>query len=69
MEQVTLMAPDISCGHCVATVQGAVGGIEGVESVRADEATKHVTVVFDPAVVQVAQITAVMAEEGYPAAG
>jgi len=69
VEQVTLVAPDISCGHCVATVQGAVGGIEGVASVTADEATKNVTVVFDPAVVQLAQITSVMAEEGYPAAG
>ena len=27
MEQVTLVAPDISCGHCVATVQSAVGGM------------------------------------------
>ena len=68
MEQVTLVAPDISCGHCVATVQQAVGGIEGVESVQADVATKHVTVVFDPGKVQVIQITSVMAEEGYPVA-
>ncbi len=69
MEQVTLVAPDISCGHCVATVQQAVGGIEGVESVQADAATKYVTVVFDPSRVQVIQITSVMAEEGYPVAG
>lgn len=69
MEQVTLMAPDISCGHCVATVQSAVGGIEGVESVQADEATKYVKVVFDPNRVELKQITQVMEEEGYPVAG
>ncbi len=69
MEKVTLVAPDISCGHCVATVQSAVGGIEGVESVQADEATKYVTVVYDPNLVQLSQITEVMAEEGYPVAG
>lgn len=69
MEQVTLMAPDISCGHCVATVQSAVGGIEGVESVKADEATKYVTVVYDPNRVELQQITQVMEEEGYPVAG
>lgn len=69
MEQVTLMAPDISCGHCVSTVQTAVQGIVGVESVQADEATKYVTVVFDPAVVELTQITSAMAEEGYPVAG
>lgn len=69
MEQVTLMAPDISCGHCVATVQSAVGGIEGVESVQADEATKYVKVIFDPNRVELKQITQVMEEEGYPVAG
>jgi copper chaperone len=69
VEQVTLLAPDISCGHCVATVQHAVGGIEGVESVKADEATKYVTVVYDPKQVQLNQITQVMEEEGYPVAG
>lgn len=68
MERVTLVAPDISCGHCVATVQGAVGGIDGVESVEADAATKYVTVVFDPARVELGQITAVMEDEGYPVA-
>ena len=69
MEQVTLMAPDISCGHCVAAIQTAVGGIDGVESVQADEATKYVTVVFDPERVELTQITSVMEEEGYPVAG
>jgi copper chaperone len=69
VEQVTLVAPDISCGHCVATVQSAVGGIAGVESVKADEATKYVTVVYDPKLVELNQITQVMEEEGYPVAG
>ena len=69
MEQVTLMAPDISCGHCVAAIQTAVGGIDGVESVQADEATKYVTVVFDPARIELTQITSVLEEEGYPVAG
>ena len=68
-QQITLVAPDVSCGHCVATVQTAVSGIEGVESVQADAGTKHVTVVFDPARVELSQITAVMADEGYPVAG
>jgi len=63
------MAPDISCGHCVAAIQTAVGGIDGVESVQADEATKYVTVVFDPERVELTQITSVMEEEGYPVAG
>ena len=67
-EQVTLTAPDISCGHCVATVQRAVGGLEGVESVQASADTKQVVVRFDPARVSQAQIEAAMDEEGYPVA-
>lgn len=67
-EQVTLTAPDISCGHCVATVQKAVGALPGVESVVASETTKKVEVSFDPAQVDLAKISSVMAEEGYPVA-
>ena len=67
-EQVRLTAPDISCGHCVATVQRAVGGLEGVESVQANADTKQVVVRFDPARVSQAQIEAAMDDEGYPVA-
>ena len=35
LEQATLTAPDISCSHCVATIQKAVGGMPGVGKVRA----------------------------------
>ncbi len=66
IEQITLTAPDISCGHCVATVQGAVGSLPGVSAVTADATTKEVDVTFDPGRVSVAQIAAAMDEAGYP---
>ena len=66
--EITLTAPDISCGHCVATVQKAVGGLEGVQFVQADEATKRVVVRFDPERVSQGAIEAAMDEEGYPVA-
>lgn len=66
VEQVTITAPDISCGHCVATVQGAVGGLFGVSQVTADADTKQVAVTFDPNRVSVAQIESAMDEAGYP---
>ena len=66
IEQATLTAPDISCGHCVATVTKAVGGLKGVTSVSADEQTKQVRVEYDPAQVSLAQIEATLDEEGYP---
>jgi copper chaperone CopZ len=65
-EQITLTAPDISCGHCVATVQKAVGDLPGVETVTASDVTKTVDITFDPGQVDVARISQVMAEEGYP---
>ncbi len=66
IERATLTAPDISCGHCVAAIQGAVGALPGVSSVKADEQTKQVKVEFNPQQVSLTQIAAAMDEEGYP---
>ena len=65
--QVTLSAPDISCGHCVATVKETVSSLPGVESVNASEETKLVDVTFDPNKVDVAKISEVLSDAGYPA--
>ena len=67
-QQITLTAPDISCGHCVATVQTAVGALDGVERVQADAETKRIEVAFDPARVSRPRIEAALDEAGYPVA-
>jgi copper chaperone len=67
MATVTLHAPAISCGHCVAAIQRAVGQLPGVQRVEGDPGTKRVTVEYDPSAVTLERITAAMAEEGYPA--
>ena len=66
IEQATLTAPDISCGHCVTTINQAVGALDGVRRVETSEQTKQVQVEYDPRRVSLAQIEAVMDEEGYP---
>ncbi len=66
VEHVTVTAPDISCGHCVASVKGALGALAGVASVEADEATKRVEIDFDPGRVSLAQIEAALDDAGYP---
>jgi copper ion binding protein len=66
VEHVSVTAPDISCGHCVATVKQAVGALPGVASVEADEKTKRVEIDFDPGRVSLAQIAAALDEAGYP---
>lgn len=66
LQQVTLTAPDISCAHCVATINKAVGGIEGVSWVEADQTTKQVVVEFNPGSTSTEQIAATMDDAGYP---
>ncbi len=65
-QQVTLTAPDISCGHCVATVKEAVGSLDGVTSVDASEVTKQVAVSYDPTLVSMDRIEGALSEAGYP---
>jgi copper chaperone len=68
LDQVTLTAPDISCGHCVATVQKEVGALQGVETVQANVDTKQVQIAFDPNQVSLVQIKETLDEAGYPVA-
>jgi copper chaperone CopZ len=42
MKETRLVVPDMSCGHCVATVQRALESLEGVEAVDISLDTKLV---------------------------
>ena len=68
MSNAILNVPDISCGHCQATIQGALGAIPGIVSVNVDIPTKKVTVQYDAAVVGLDRMKEVLAEEDYPVA-
>ena len=63
---VTLIAPDISCAHCVSTIEEEIGALTGVQSVTADLATNHVTVAYDESNISLAQIEVAMDDAGYP---
>ncbi|MEZ4664859.1 MAG: heavy-metal-associated domain-containing protein [Caldilineaceae bacterium] len=47
MTTKTFTVPNISCSHCVHTIEMEVSELEGVQSVQAEEATKQVTVAFE----------------------
>ena len=47
MQSKTFTVPNISCGHCVHTVQMEVGDIPGVKSVKAEQDSKQVVVQWD----------------------
>ncbi len=65
MQNTTLVAPDISCEHCQHAIEGAVGKLAGVESVKVDIPTKTVNLKYDPQQVTLAQIEEVLDDIGY----
>ena len=67
MKTVTYSVPDIMCEHCIHTIQTEVAEVQGVASVKADQATKKVQIAFDaPATEE--QLKKVLAEINYPVA-
>jgi copper ion binding protein len=66
MREVVLMAPDISCDHCIMSVRKAVTELAGVEFVDGDPATKQVRLRFDESRVKLEDIERAMEDEGYP---
>ncbi|MBP8864019.1 MAG: cation transporter [Anaerolineae bacterium] len=67
MTTVTYTVPNISCGHCVRTIQNEVAELEGVRAVKADLGTKSVEIAFDAPATEEA-IKALLAEINYPVA-
>jgi copper chaperone len=48
MTSKTVTVPNISCGHCVATIEREVSALAGVSSVEGEPATRKVTIAWDP---------------------
>jgi copper chaperone CopZ len=68
MTTVTYSVPAIHCGHCTHTIEMEVGELKGVQSVKAEQDTKKVTITFDePANEE--KIKTLLAEINYPAEG
>ncbi len=67
MSTVTYNIPNISCGHCVHTIQSEVSELPGVQSVQADLAQKQATITFEaPATEE--KIKNLLEEINYPVA-
>ena len=67
MASKTLQVPNISCHHCVMTIQRELGELEGVVSATGDVETKTVTVEWEsPATWD--SIKSLLDEINYPAA-
>ena len=64
-----LNVPSVSCNHCKMAIEGAVGGLAGVDGVLVDVAEKTVTVDFEDGAVTLETIEQKVADEGYAVAG
>ena len=65
IQETTLSVPDISCEHCVKTINGALGALAGVQAVSTDIPSKTVHLSYDPAQVSLDQIEATLDDAGY----
>jgi len=64
---VTYKIPNISCGHCIHTVQSEVSELAGVKSVVADIEKKEAVITFEPPASE-EKIKSLLAEINYPVA-
>jgi copper chaperone len=67
--QITLSVPDISCGHCKSSIEGAVSPMEGVAKAEVSISDRTVDVNYDPAKVELDAIVAAIDEQGYEVEG
>ena len=65
MEKVTLNVQGMSCGHCVKAVEGSVGVLNGVSSVKVDLKSAKVDVEFNSQEVSLDKIKETIDDQGY----
>lgn len=65
MTTVALNVKGMSCNHCVNSIEGALGRVNGVFSASVDLAKNQVTVSYDNAMVSVEKLKETIEDQGY----
>ncbi|CEI83006.1 copper chaperone CopZ [Oceanobacillus oncorhynchi subsp. incaldanensis] len=68
MTNKTLNVQGMSCGHCVSSIEGSVGELNGVESVKVHLQDGKVDITFDGDKVDLKDITEAIEDQGYDVA-
>lgn len=68
MTQITLSVPDISCGHCKGSIEGAVSPLDGVESAVVAIDERNVAIEYDGSEATMDAIVSAIDEQGYEVA-
>lgn len=63
--RLTISVPEISCGHCKSSIEGALKPLGGVAEATVEIDAKTVAVEYDPGVVSRDQIVAAIEDVGY----
>lgn len=65
MEKITLNVQGMSCDHCVKAVEGSVGALDGVATVKVNLKAATVDVEFNKQQVTLDQIKETIDDQGY----
>ena len=65
MTQTTLSVPDISCGHCKTSIEGAVKPLAGVDTAEVSIDDRNVDVTYDPSKIDLGDIITAISDQGY----
>ncbi|MCK9487107.1 MAG: heavy-metal-associated domain-containing protein [Dehalococcoidia bacterium] len=65
MPQITLFAPDVTCDHCIATIQKTVERVEGARFIEGDPDSRSFAVDLAQGAV-LDRLSEALAAEGYP---
>ena len=60
-----LNVPEIHCDHCAHSIEGAVAGLPGVETVKVDIPGRTVDVSYDETAVELDAIVTAIEGQGY----
>jgi copper chaperone len=65
MEKMTLNIKGMSCGHCINSIEGSVGKLSGVTTVKVNLDSGTVSVEFNPNEVTIDKIKETIDDQGY----
>lgn len=65
MEQIILQVQGRSCGSCVNSIEGSLGNLNGIKSVKVNLNNGTVDVEYDPNTVSLEEIKNKIEDQGY----
>lgn len=68
MKEMTLDVKGMTCGHCKSSVEGALGGLDGVTNVDVNLDTGKVAVKYDETKVSADAMREAVEDQGYDVA-